>query len=83
METERNENFKTSDIYFAAYLKVAGVKFNGTSREENRVFFLFEMGEGMRDLKSQYFNRIAKVSALTFADEIRVMKSLTHLGSES
>ena len=83
METERNENFKTSDIYFAAYLKVAGVQFNGTTRDGGRVFFLFEMGEGMRDLKSQFFNRIAKVPALTYADEIRNMKSLTHLCDES
>ena len=38
-----NENeFRTSDHYYAAYLKVAGVPFKGTTAEGRRVFFIFE-----------------------------------------
>jgi hypothetical protein len=71
--------YASSDMYYAAYLKVAGVPYLGTEREGNRVFFLFEASDALRDLKDQYFNRTAKVSALTYADEIKAMKSLTHL----
>lgn len=71
--------YRTSDLYYAAYLKVAGVPYLGTEREGNRVFFIFEEGDGLRDLKTQYFNRLSRVSALTYADEIKAMKALTHM----
>lgn len=70
-------NYRSSDIYFAAYLKIAGVEFVGTTREENRVFFLFKDQDGMEDLKMQYFNNISKVSARTYAEEIKAFKALT------
>ena len=76
---ETRKEFRTSDLYFAAYLKVAGVEFRGTTKEGTRVFFLFEPGNGISDLKTQYFNRFAKVPALTFVDEIRSMKGLTYM----
>ena len=72
--------YATSDLYYAAYLKVAGVPYKGTEREGNRIFFLFEQSDALRDLKDQFFNRTAKVSALTYADEIKAMKALTHMG---
>jgi len=75
-----DNKFRTADIYFAAYLKVAGVEFVGTEREGQRVLFVFSAPEGsMRDLKNQYFNRTAKVVALSYADEVKTMKSLTFL----
>lgn len=77
------KEFRTSDLYFAAYLKVAGVEFKGTTKEGNRVFFMFEATEGISDLKTQYFNRFAKVPALTFVDEIRSMKGLTYMETGS
>jgi len=77
------KEFRTSDLYFAAYLKVAGVGFKGTTKEGNRVFFMFESTDGIPDLKTQYFNRFAKVPALTFVDEIRSMKGLTYMETGS
>jgi len=71
--------YRTSDLYFAAYLRVAGVPFLETQREGQRVFFVFEKMDGIRDLKAQYFNRTAKVPALTYADEVKNMKALTHM----
>lgn len=71
--------YRTSDIYYAAYLKVAGVPHVDTTREGTRVFFVFEQTEGLRDLKNQFFNRTAKVPALAYADEIRNLKALTHM----
>lgn len=71
-------NYRTSDLYYAAYLKVASVPFKGTEREGSRTFFLFEPSENMNDLKVQFFNGQAKVPASPYADAIRSMKSLTH-----
>jgi len=75
-----NETHKTSDIYYAAYLKVAGVPFLNTERIDGRVIFYFEAADpaAIRDLKNQYFNRTAKVVAMSYADECRAMKNLTH-----
>ena len=70
--------FKTPDLYYAAYLKVAKVKLEGTEKQGNRVFFVFERTEMLKKLELEYYNRISKVSALDYADEIKVMKSLTH-----
>lgn len=71
--------YQTSDLYFAAYLRVAGVPFLETKRDGQRVIFVFDRVEGIRDLKAQYFNRTAKVPALTYADEVKNMKALTHM----
>lgn len=71
--------YKTSDLYYAAYLRVAGVPFLEAVREEGKVFFVFEKIDAIRDLKRDYFNRTAKVSALSFVDEIRSMKAMTFL----
>ena len=74
--------FTTSDLYFGAFLKVAGVNHIDTVREGSRVFFVFENTEGLKDLKNQFFNRTAKVSAMSYADEIKAMKALTHMADE-
>lgn len=78
----KSGHYRTSDLYYAAYLKVAGITLVGTKREGARIYFLFEEGDGetLRDLKTQYYNRSSKVAALTYADEIKVMKALTHEG---
>jgi hypothetical protein len=72
------DGYKTSDLYYAAYLKVAGVKLLNTVKEGGRVQFVFEDAETLRDLRDQYFNRSSRVPALSYADEIKVMKALTH-----
>jgi hypothetical protein len=79
MENVQPNLFRTSDLYFAAYLKVAGVKFLETVKEGDRVVFVFEEGGVLRDLKNAYFNRSAKVFAMSYADEIKAMKALTHM----
>lgn len=80
MTDEKKSGYRTSDLYYAAYLKVAGVKLNGTDRDGGRVYFVFDEGDGqsLRELRDQYYNRTSKVAALTYADEIKVMKALTH-----
>lgn len=81
--SDESKGYRTSDLYYAAYLKVAGVKMTGTHREGARVFFLFEEdGVDMRELREQFYNRTSKVAALSYADEIRTCKHLTHEGRE-
>lgn len=74
----QSTGYRTSDLYYAAYLKVAGVMLLETEREGGRVYFIFDHAPGIPDLKQQYFNRTSKVAALTYADEIKAMKALTH-----
>lgn len=73
--------FKTSDLSFAAFLRVAGVPFVGTEREQDKVWFLFEPVAGpssLRNLKSEYYAGTAKVSALEYARTLRDLKALVH-----
>lgn len=76
---EVQNEYKTSDLYFSAYLKVAGVELLGTEKSGNKVIFIFRKVDSIRDLKKEYFNRTAKVVALSYVDEIRSMKSLTYM----
>jgi hypothetical protein len=77
-----SDTFRTSDLYFAAYLRVADVPFIGIVREEGRGFFLFGTNDPtvMRELKRQYFCGTAKVGALSFVQSIRHLKALLHGG---
>lgn len=71
--------YKTADLYYAAYLKAAGVPFLDTEREGDRTQFVFEKVDNIRDLKTGFFTRSAKLSAMSYADEIKALKALTHM----
>ena len=73
--------YRTKDLYFSAYLRVAGVPFlEAVRQDDGKVVFLFEdLGvPAMRDLKRGYFSDSAKVPAMSFVQMIRAMKSLTY-----
>ena len=73
--------YRTKDLYFSAYLRVAGVPFlEAVRQDDGKVVFLFEdLGvPAMRDLKRDYFSDRAKVPAMSFVQMIRAMKSLTY-----
>ena len=78
-ETSR---YQTTDLYYAAYLRVAKVRYLGvewkTDEKSNKRkgYFLFEdQGpQAMRQLKDQYFQDRAKVSALSYGQAIRDLK---------
>lgn len=78
MEIIKPAHYRTSDLYYAAYLKVAAVKFAGTAREDRRVFFLFEEQDGLEELRMQFFNNVAKVPARAYAEEVKAMKAMIH-----
>ena len=76
----RDNRYRTADLYFAAFLKAAGVPFLDTEREDDRTQFVFELVDNIRDLKNGFFTRSAKLSALNYADEIKALKAMTHIG---
>jgi hypothetical protein len=80
-----DSHIPTSDLYFAAYLRVAGVPLvtdeDGqpvTKREGKRVIFLFERMDSavFRDLKAQFYSDHARVPALSYSQAVKYMKGL-------
>lgn len=72
------KDFRTTDLYLAAYLKASGLEFKDTKRVNNEVNFIFEYTDEISELKKSYFNREGRVSALDYADELRALKTLCH-----
>ena len=72
--------FSTCDLYLAAFFLSAGSRMVRSTRDAKtkRVYFVFEKNPIMLDLKLNYFSREAKIDALTFADNIKSLKSLCH-----
>lgn len=75
-----DSGYQTCDLYLAAFFLSAGSKMIRSSRDlrTKRVYFVFEKNPIMVQLKLSYFSREAKVDALTFADNIKSLKSLCH-----
>ena len=77
--TKSKSEFRTPDLYFAAYLQVAGVPMVNTVREGTRVFFVFDTAIcNIEDLRNGWFANTAKVPALTFSNSLKSLKSLIH-----
>jgi hypothetical protein len=78
---ETTDPYQTADLYYAAYLRCAGVPFMGVKKEgPKKVVFLFE-DQGpvaMRSLRQGFFSDTAKVGPLAFAQAIRLMKGLIY-----
>ena len=83
--TTKNQNnpdeFRTSDLYFAAYLQVAGVPMARTERNGNgKVSFIFDVSvSNVEELRTAWFNRSGRVQALPYADTIKSLKSICHM----
>jgi hypothetical protein len=71
-----DEGTKTCDLYLAAFFVSVDCAVRKTSREGKKVYFLFDNNEMIEQLKMSYFTRQAKVDALTYADNIKSLKSL-------
>ena len=77
---DSEEGYSTCDLYLSAFFVSAGCKMLNSIRDKKtkRVYFLFEKNKILLDLKVSYFSRQAKIDALTFADNIKSLKSLCH-----
>lgn len=73
------QDFRTCDLYFAAFLKAVDVPFTGSSSVGRKTYFIFDVPNGVREYRDAYFSGDAQVSALRHADEIKNLKRLCHL----
>lgn len=80
MSKDANE-FRTSDLYFAAYLQVAGVQMIRPDRNgHGKVSFVFDTSiANIEELKAAWFNQSGKVPALPYANAIKSLKSVCHM----
>lgn len=77
------KTFKTSDLYYAAFLKTAGFNLTDLKRDEARrqMFFVFEDRSGLiRKTQTDYINGEAKVSAKDLIENIRALKNMINMG---
>lgn len=72
--------YRTSDLYFAAYLQVAGAPMTRTERNVNgKVSFIFDSSVvNIEELKRAWFSRQGKIEALPYSDSIKSLKSVCH-----
>ena len=77
---DSENGYQTCDLYLAAFFLSAGCRMVSHDRDvkTKRVYFIFEKNPILQELKVNYFSRQAKVEALTFADNIKSLKSLCH-----
>ena len=78
---EPGKDFRTSDLYFAAYLQVAGAPLVRNDREPGgKVFFVFDGSVvNIEELKTAWFNHSGRVAALPFSNAIKSLKSVCHM----
>jgi hypothetical protein len=73
--------FRTPDLYFAAYLQVAGVELKRPDRDSGRVYFVFDATvANIDDLKIAWINNSGKVAAQPYAHAIKSLKAICHMG---
>lgn len=79
-DSSKNGEFKTPDLYFAAYLQTAGVEMKRTDRESGRVYFVFDTSiANIEELKTAWFNNTGKVPAQPYAHNVKSLKSVCHM----
>ena len=73
-------DFRTNDLYFAAYLKAAGVVMKKTERADGgKVSFVFDTSiANIEELTQGWVNDTGKVSANSYAFHIKSLKSVCH-----
>ena len=74
--------FRTSDLYYAAFLKTAGFSLLELKKSDNKqMYFIFEDASGLiRKTQTDYINGEAKVSAKDLIDNIRALKTMLNMG---
>jgi hypothetical protein len=78
---DHGKEVRTCDLYFAAYLQVAGAPLVRHEREQGgKVFFIFDGSvANIEELKTAWFNHTGKVPALPFSNAIKSLKSVCHM----
>ena len=72
--------FSTSDLYYAAYLQVAGVPMVRTTRNGGKVSFIFDPTIcNLAELKNGWVSQTGRVPAQLYANAIKNLKSICHM----
>jgi len=81
MNNNKDNEYRTSDLYFAAYLQVAGVPMLRPERNGNgKVSFVFDSTiSNVDELKHAWLAQSGKVAALPYANAIKTLKSVCHM----
>lgn len=76
----KDGGYQTTDLYFAAYLQVAGATMQRTSKHGTRISFVFNCDVvNIEELRTAWFNQSGKVPALLYANTIKNLKHLCHM----
>ncbi len=67
--------YKTPDLYLAAYFSVAGCPVEDFVKSGRQVTMHFHDEGQIDELRKQYYNKKAKVGALAYAQEVKLLKS--------
>lgn len=80
-KSQKEGEFATSDLYFAAYLQTAMVPMKRTPRNGNgKVSFVFDTTVvNIHELRQAWFSQTGKIAALPFANNIKSLKSICHM----
>lgn len=70
------KEYKTTDMYLAAYLKALGNKIVSVDRG-NKTKFVFEDTELLREKILEYYNEGGTISPLKYINNIRTVKAMT------
>lgn len=72
------KDYRTEDLYFAAFLVARDVEMLDTNRKGTVVEFVFDNVDNMRELRNAYFSGEGEVGARSYANALRSLKSLIH-----
>jgi hypothetical protein len=76
----KDDGYHTTDLYFAAYLQVAGAPMQKAAKQGGRISFVFNCDVvNIDELRTAWFNQTGKVSALAYANTIKNLKHLCHM----
>ena len=77
----KQNEYTTTDLYFAAYLHAAGVTMVRTDKQgSGRLTFVFDSSMGnIEELKTAWFNQTGRISAIHYANSIKNLKHICHM----
>jgi hypothetical protein len=74
---EQETNYKTSDLYLAAFLKLKGLKMS-VEKNRNKAIFTFEKTDELSLLVNEYLNEGGSCSPLLYTNSIKNLKNLIY-----
>ena len=74
---EQETNYKTSDLYLAAFLKLKGFKMS-VEKNRNKAIFTFEKTDELSLLVNEYLNEGGSFSTLLYTNYIKNLKNLLY-----